>query len=63
MLNGSVTRLWTHGTLQAADGKSSLLQPIRNQIQEIHKLAKNNALCRRVLSLEIGELLDESFYL
>ena len=38
----------------------SLLQPVRDEVQEVDELAEDNALSRRILLPEVAELLYES---
>lgn len=78
MLDGGISRLRTHGTLQPADlqrkrqqlcqkftkevwtyHKARPLQPKRDQIQEVHKLAKHDAFRRRFLPPQISQLLHQ----
>src|ERR1700742_4928187 len=42
--------------------KASTLQSERDQVQEVDKLAKNNALRGRVLIAQIAQLFYERFY-
>lgn len=44
-------------------GEASALQPERDQIQKVHKLTENNALCGSVLIAQIAQLLNQCFYL
>lgn len=59
MLDGSIACLWTHRTFKTAHSKARLLQPKSDEVEEIDKLAEDDALRRRVLLAEIAELFNE----
>jgi hypothetical protein len=43
--------------------KTSTLQPKRDQVQKVDKLAKHDALCGCVLITQIAQFFDQGFYL
>jgi len=49
------------GDLQLTYIEARFLQSERDQVEEVDKLTKNEALCARVLKPEIRQLLDERF--
>lgn len=59
MLDSRVPCLRRHRSLQATHLEPRALQPIRNEIEEVNKLAEDETLGRRVLQPEIAQLLDE----
>jgi hypothetical protein len=59
VLDGSVTRLRAHGTLEPTNHEARPLEPKGDEIQEIYKLAEDDALCRRVLHAEVAEFFHK----
>ena len=63
MLDRSIPSLGRHRTLKPTNRKPSFLQPKRNQIQKVDKLAEHDALRRSILQPEVAQLFHKSLNL